>query len=123
VEFVLDQRIARVLTIMEQRMAERVRVTELAALVNLSSSGLAHLFRRSVGMSPLRYLRELRLRRACDLLETTSLPVREVMRLVGCTDPSHFSRNFRLRFGVTPREYRHDRRFARTRERAVIGRG
>jgi AraC-like DNA-binding protein len=46
----------------------------------------------------------LRLARARALLETTTLSVRQVMTLVGCTDGSHFARNYRRRYGVTPRQ-------------------
>jgi len=37
---------------------------------------------------------------------TQSLPIREVMRQAGCTDKSHFSKDFRARFGVGARQYR-----------------
>ena len=79
---------------------------EIAAQVGLSPSRFAHLFRSVVGTPPLRYLRELRIERARRLLEETSLPIREVMRQSGCTDKSHFSKDFRARFGVGARQYR-----------------
>jgi transcriptional regulator GlxA family with amidase domain len=101
-----DQRIAYARYLIEQRLAERIRIHDIAALVGLSASRFAHVFRDAVGMSPLRYLRQLRIERARDLLEQTSLPVREVMQQVGFTDASHFSKDFRTRFGVGPREYR-----------------
>jgi AraC family transcriptional regulator, arabinose operon regulatory protein len=107
VERPLDRRIAQSIQTMEQRLAERQTVSQLAALVNLSPSRFAHLFRRTTGMSPVRYLHDLRMRRAQTLLQETSLPVGEVMRLVGWGDPSHFSKAFRRRFGVGPRDYRH----------------
>ena len=44
--------------------------------------------------------------RASVLLERTFLSVKEVMAQVGCTDPSHFSRDFRRHHGFAPREWR-----------------
>ena len=44
--------------------------------------------------------------RARVLLERTFLPVKEAMALVGCHDPSHFSRDFRWFHGVAPRQCR-----------------
>lgn len=91
---------------MHERMSEQWRVRDLAALVDLSPSRFAHLFQRTVGISPLRYLRQLRMARARQLLEESALEVREVRRLVGCTDASHFSRDFRREYGVGPRDHR-----------------
>jgi len=106
VEPTLDTRIARALDVMQHQVAEPWTIRTLAALVGLSPSRFAHLFRRATGTSPLRFLHTLRMTRARQLLEDTPLPVRDVMRLVGWKDPSHFSRDFQRRFGVGPRRYR-----------------
>jgi AraC family transcriptional regulator of arabinose operon len=102
----IDDRIARALGAMEQRMAEALTVRELAAVAGLSPSRFAHLFRRTVGVPPLRHLHALRMRRARRLLEDSTLSIRDVMRQVGWNDPSHFSKDFKRRFGVSPRLYR-----------------
>jgi AraC family transcriptional regulator, arabinose operon regulatory protein len=101
-----DPRIARALDAMERQIGDRWHVRDLAALVDLSPSRFAHLFRRATGVSPARYLQHLRMERSGQLLARTTIPVHQVMRLVGCPDPSHFGRNFRSHFGVGPREYR-----------------
>ena len=101
-----DRRIEYSRYLIEQRLAERVRMGEIAAEVGLSPSRFEHLFRSVVGTSPLRYLRALRIERARRLLEETSLPIKDVMQQAGCTDKSHFSKDFRARFGVGAREYR-----------------
>jgi len=106
VENGIDRRIEYARYLIEQRLAERVRMGEIAAEIGLSASRFAHLFRRVVGTSPLRYLRQLRIERARQLLEETSLPIKVVMQQAGCTDKSHFSKDFRARFGVGAREYR-----------------
>ena len=101
-----DRRILQAIDVMEQRLSDRLTVAALSAMVNLSPSRFAHVFRRTTGVSPVRYLHDMRMRRAQQLLKETSLPVREVMRQVGWSDPSHFSKAFRRRFGVGPRGYR-----------------
>jgi AraC family transcriptional regulator, arabinose operon regulatory protein len=106
VDSAIDARIARVLEAMERQMADPLTVCDLAAIAGLSPSRFAHLFRRSVGVSPLRHLHTLRMTRAQQLLEASSLPIRDVMRQVGWKDPSHFSKDFKRRFGVAPRRYR-----------------
>jgi AraC family transcriptional regulator of arabinose operon len=107
-----DPRIVRVLEVMHQQFACPWRVSQLAALADLSPSRFAHLFETHVGVAPLRYLRHLRLDRARMLLERTSTSVAEVMRSVGYGDASHFSKDFRRRFGTGPREHRRDCRAA-----------
>ena len=102
----MDTRIESALAQMEQHLAEPLSIATLAAGVNLSPSRFAHLFRREVGASPVRYLHVLRMLRARLLLERTFLSVKEVMALVGCNDPSHFSRDFRSFHGAAPRSVR-----------------
>jgi AraC-like DNA-binding protein len=102
----MDTRIAQALERMEQQLETRLAIEVLAAAVDLSPSRFAHLFRRHVGTSPARYVHALRMVRARLLLERTFLSVREVMALVGCHDPSHFSRDFRSFHGVAPRTCR-----------------
>jgi AraC family transcriptional regulator, arabinose operon regulatory protein len=106
VESTIDDRIVRALDAMHYRMAEPITVRELAAVAGLSPSRFAHLFRRTVGAPPLQHLHALRMRRARQLLEESSLPIRDVMRHVGWNDPSHFAKDFKRRFGVGPRRYR-----------------
>jgi AraC family transcriptional regulator, arabinose operon regulatory protein len=106
VDSTTDGRIARALDVMEQRLSEPLTISELAAAAGLSSSRFAHLFRSTVGVPPLRHLHALRMRRAQQLLEQSSLPIRDVMRQVGWKDPSHFSKDFKRHFGVAPRGYR-----------------
>ena len=87
---------------MNRNLAATTSVAALAAAVGLSPSRFAHLFRTELGISPVRYLRAQRLARARILLERTSLPVNAVMRRVGFTDPSHFTRDFRRAHGTSP---------------------
>ena len=101
-----DPRIALTLSEMERRLGDDLRLDDLARTVNLSRSRFAHLFRQQTGVSPGRYLRDQRLQHARHLLETTPLTVGEVMSAAGFRDPSHFSRDFTTRFGVSPRVWR-----------------
>jgi AraC family transcriptional regulator of arabinose operon len=98
----MDARIARIIARMEETLASAPRVPDLAALVHLSPSRFAHLFRAETGVPPGRYLHTMRMQRARVLLERTFLSVREVMRLVGFRDPSHFARDFRRYHGIPP---------------------
>ncbi|MGV4980578.1 helix-turn-helix domain-containing protein [Streptomyces sp. NRAIS4] len=81
-------------------------VRSLAGSVALSPSRFAHLFTLRTGRSPMRALREARLRHAARLLEVTDLTVERVAAASGFGSPFHFSRVFRERYGVPPGAYR-----------------
>jgi transcriptional regulator GlxA family with amidase domain len=102
-----DIRISHVVARIQARFAEPCAVDELARAVNMSPSYLTRLFREQTGRSPACFVREVRLRRACELVQTTFLTIKEVMAAVGWNDPSHFSRAFKRRFGVSPLGLRH----------------
>ncbi len=102
----LDPRVRRVQELLAADPGAAHTVDSLAAYVSLSPSRLAHLFTRQVGESPMRALREARLRHAARLLEGTGLPVERVAAASGFVSPFHFHRVFRERFGMTPGAYR-----------------
>lgn len=98
--------LARALTVLQQDLARRVPVTELAGLVGLSPSHLSALFRREVGCGPGEYHMRLRMSAARNQLDTTDLPVSAIARHVGFTDQFHFARQFRALHGMTATQYR-----------------
>ena len=102
----VDRRIQRALDILHGAANRQFAVIELAQAVDLSTSYFQHLFRRETGVSPAKYLQDLKLRSVAHLLKTTSLPVKEVFHVVGVSDPSHFIRKFRRAYGVAPSLYR-----------------
>ena len=101
-----DRRIEQALELMDGRLNERLRVAELASTVGLSVSQFTRLFHSAVGTTPGAYLQACRLSRARTLVERTSLPIAEIMRQVGFSDRSHFSRDFQRLHGFSPRTLR-----------------
>src|SRR5262245_1605877 len=102
----MDWRVQTVIDTMLRDLERPLAIGDLARRVNLSRSRLTHLFRVEVGCSPARYFRQARLDRARQLVEETSLSIKEIMARVGFNDPSHFSRDFSRRHGVSPRRLR-----------------
>lgn len=101
-----DARIAHVIALMATHRSDPLPVEELARKVNLSPSYLTRLFRDETGSAPLTFDRAQRLDRAHDLIRNSFLSVKQVMAEVGWSDPSHFCRDFKRRFGVSPRALR-----------------
>ena len=102
----MDYRVRSAIALAEECLQKGWTPARLAEAVNLSPSRLHQLFKRETGMPPARYLRLLRMQRARELLETTHLSVKQVMARVGVTDESHFVRDFKKSYGLTPARYR-----------------
>lgn len=100
----------RAMRYLEDRVDGRVQVADLAALVGLSPSHLAALFRGATGGGVLAHHLSLKMARARRLLDTTGLTVAEIARQVGMDDPFYFSRQFRKMHGVSPTIYRETRK-------------
>ena len=95
---------------LEDRVDGTVRLSDLAALVGVSSSQLSKLFREATGGGVLAHHTALKMARARLLLDTTDLTVAAVGREVGVADQFYFSRQFRRLHGISPRAYRAERK-------------
>lgn len=84
----------------------RTSVKALASMVGLSVSQFSELFREHVGVPPLRYQSDLRMARARELLDSTTMPVAAVAEACGYGDPLYFSRHFTQAHGQSPSVYR-----------------
>ncbi len=102
----MDHRVEKIQKIMRENLHREVSLRELAGSVNLSVWRLSHIFRSDVGMSPIKYLRLLRMERARQLLETSYLSIKEIGYHVGLNDESHFVRDFKKAYGAPPTLYR-----------------
>lgn len=96
------ERLAPALRYIEQHYNEPITVAQLARMLCLSTDRLGHLFREGVGQSPIRYINEIRLRKAMSLLTIGEYTVTQVAQEVGFADYNHFGRLFRRRYGLTP---------------------
>jgi two-component system response regulator YesN len=82
----------------------------MAKTVNLSRWRLCHLFKEQMSTSPERFLTQVRLEKAKELLETEFLTVKEVMNQVGMSEASFFARSFKAAYGTTPGKYKSARK-------------
>ena len=106
----LDPRIQRAVDVLCERVGERITIRMLARTCGLSPSRLSHLFRAQLGTSPLAWLEHHRIAQAKEQLLLSGRPIREVAEGVGFVDSAWFTRVFRRRVGVSPREFRRNGR-------------
>jgi AraC family transcriptional regulator of arabinose operon len=101
-----EPRVADACRYIIEHLTEELRIEEIAEVVGLSPSRLAHLFREQIGISILRWREEQRMVRAKRLLQSTRLAIAEISQRIGYEDQLYFSRVFRKRFGVSPSDFR-----------------
>lgn len=82
--------------------------SELSSKMGFTSAYLTKLFNKHIGVTPLKYLTDIRIHEAKHLLLNTELPIREIGEKVGYPDQFHFSKTFRRLTGLNPTAYRKD---------------
>ena len=103
----IDRRLAQACTFMEQNLARRIKISEVAREARLAADYFPRLFQRRLGQSPLQYLIRLRIQEGRRLLvKYPGLTIREASRKAGFDDARHFSRLFSKRYGMTPNTFR-----------------
>jgi AraC-like DNA-binding protein len=111
--------------VIDRHYAKRLTVSVLARVLATSPRQLQRAYER-FGESTFREdLIARRMRAAAELLAQQAIPVGDVARLVGYRQPSHFSKAFRSRYGITPAGFRAELRMRRGARggREGVGRG
>lgn len=96
----------RVAAYLSLHLGETITVKQMAELVHLSPSRFTVLFREMYGVSPYRYLLELRIERAIEMMQTPDLRLSQIALYCGFQTVQHFSIAFRKVIGITPSVYR-----------------
>ena len=97
--------IKKLLQFIDEKYADNIGLNELAMLVNMNPAYLSILFRDEVGMSYVKYLTDLRMKKARELLEE-GMKVAEVSEKVGYYNYRYFCEIFKKYQGRTPNEYK-----------------
>ena len=102
---VVDQAIGYI----RRNLSAGLSVSEVAGGIYCSESTLCASFRREMGITPAQYIEDLVIFEAGQQLMFTSRSVGEISAALGYCDQFYFSRRFRKRYGISPREYRKQR--------------
>jgi transcriptional regulator GlxA family with amidase domain len=102
----IDKRILLAKTFLDDHIATSVSLTQVAMAAHLSVRQLSQLFKEQLGLTPLNYLREQRMKQALALLTQSNLPITTIATSVGYQNLSAFSDRFNKHFGRSPRNYR-----------------
>lgn len=80
-------------------------IEEFAAEMCLSHTALFQKLKSTVGLSLVEFIREIRLKKACQLIESGYHNIATVSYMVGFSDPKYFTRVFKKRFGIPPSQW------------------
>jgi len=98
--------VSRSINFMLENLNRSLKLEDLGKEVRLSASHYSRLFLSRTGHSPIDYFIQLKIQRACRLLDNTGWSIAEVAGESGFEDPFYFSRQFRNVMNMSPREYR-----------------
>jgi AraC-like DNA-binding protein/mannose-6-phosphate isomerase-like protein (cupin superfamily) len=95
---------------MGKKIDQMITLEEIAGSINLSPSHFSCIFKKKTGLSPIEYFNQLKIQKSCQYLLFTNLRVKEIAFKLGIEDPYYFSRLFTKFMGVSPNEYREEKR-------------
>jgi AraC-like DNA-binding protein len=100
-----DPRIKRVTDYLANHFASKLTVKQMAEMIELNSIYFGELFKKETGLSMNRYLMQIRIRNAENLLASGEYKVIDVAAACGFSDEIHFYKNFKLLTGLPPSHY------------------
>ena len=101
-----EERVIKSIQWMQDNIAKAITLEGLASAVHLSVPHYCCLFKKEMGVSPLRFLTRLRLQLATNLLVGTKKTISEIAESIGYNDPFYFCRIFKKHFRLSPTQYR-----------------
>ena len=98
--------VQKVVFMIDSDISSDLSLSGLAEAVNVSSGYLSSIFKREIGSTVMDYIIAKRMKHACYLLSSTHLQIQTVALHCGIMDVQYFSKLFKKKVGMTPREYR-----------------
>ena len=94
---------------LQANYTQTVRLADIAAAGAVCRSKCCDLFRTRLGKTPMEYLTQYRLEKACQLIRNTELPITQIAHACGFDSASYFSETFRKVLNVSPRRFRREK--------------
>ena len=98
--------IKKVCAYVDENLSSDISLETAADFVGVSSFYLSKLFKEEKGETFINFISDKRLEKSRQLLSETSLSIKEITAEVGYNDQNYFSRIFKTKYGLSPKEYR-----------------
>ena len=105
-ETVMDRRIGKAIDYMNERTAQKIKLDDIAVNCGLSVSRFVHLFSKTTGLPPVKYLEKIRIEKAQGLLIGSNMKLAEIAEATGYGNEYYFSKVFKKLTGRAPGKFR-----------------
>lgn len=102
-----NNRIAHVVSYIKENIREQIQVEQLCKIACMSESNFYRVFKEELGISPIEFIIEERIKLASSLLKNPEFRIKDVYFESGFNSLSYFNRIFKKKFKVSPSEYKH----------------
>lgn len=102
----LEDRVQIILNYIHANYSKNITLDDLAVTANVSKSEVLRCFKAVINTSPIKYLKNLRLRNAAYMLKNSAYSIQTIYELCGFDNNSYFSKSFKEQYHCSPREYR-----------------
>jgi len=94
------------LNFLNKNLNKKLTLREIANEVGYSPTYFTTLFKKETNYAPLSYFSHLKILKACEFLDYTKIKIKEISFNLGYSDPYYFTKDFKKRMGLSPRQYR-----------------
>lgn len=98
--------VRQALNFLNKNLNKKLTLREIANEVGYSPTYFTTLFKKETNYSPLSYFSHLKILKACEYLDYTKNKIKEISFSLGYSDPYYFTKDFKKRMGLSPRQYR-----------------
>ena len=102
--------IKKVCDYINNNLSKDISLEQMAEYANVSSFYLSRLFKEEKGITFINFLTDRRLEKSRELLSNTDLSIKEITASIGYNDQNYFSRLFKSKYGLSPTEYRSEKK-------------
>ena len=103
-----NKKLISVLDYMEENIDKKISLDELCAITSMSKTSLLRHFKEDFQISPMAYLKKVRLHLACKMLRNSDKDILSIAFACGYYDQSHFNKDFKSMLDITPKKYKSD---------------
>lgn len=101
-----DSIVSKAIRYLSKHIEKNPSIALLAEKCNVSEVYLRRKFKEKMGLSPVKYRNELRLEKAISYIKFGDVPIQDVSDMLGYATVSHFIKEFKRRFGLSPLQFR-----------------
>lgn len=98
--------IEQIKQLVDEHYAQDLSLEGIAEQVYLTPSYVSYLFKKETGQSLIRYITQVRMERAVELLRDTNMKIVDICKKLGYRSSNYFIQSFRQHYGVTPAKFR-----------------